>query len=276
MTGDTNERRPEEVLGNAFAPLNPPAANEVHAEIARIAEAYGGKLSSISNSRHIDSVEDDLLLSNLAAAIAPVTPAEACLVPALAAIGWAGVVREVKEALPHFDRVRDVEALRSVLARLNCQTYSSPINLVDLGTDMIPCLFSTNGVDVWFVVERGASGELLLFDGVFGNWRLVDRVRIDGIAYPIAAQAREQTGSGTGAWLSSVIRRFKPLIWKVFLLSFIVNLSALALPLFVMHVYDLGIGARAIDVVLYLGLGALIVIGTDQAVRRGGGARPPL
>jgi ABC-type bacteriocin/lantibiotic exporter with double-glycine peptidase domain len=268
MTGDTNGRRPEEVLRDAVASLNPPAGNEVHAEIARIAEAYGGTISNISNPGHLDSVEDDLLLSNLAAAIAPVTPAEACLVPALAAIGWAGVVREVKEALPHFDRVRDVEALRGVLARLNCQTYCKPINLIDLGIDMMPCLFSTNGVDVWLVVERGSSGELLLFDGVCGNWRLVDRVRIDGIAYPIAAQASEQARPGTGAWLSNVISRFKPLIWKVFLLSFIVNLSALALPVFVMHVYDLGIGARAIDVVLYLGLGALIVIGTDQALRR--------
>src|SRR6202140_5573700 len=212
MTGDTNDRRPEEVLRDAFAPLDPPAANEVHAEIARIAEAYGGTTSNISNPTHIDSAEDDLLLSNLAAAIAPATPAEACLVPVLAAIGWAGVVREVKEALPHFDRIRDVEALRSVLARLNCQTYCKPINLTDVGIEMMPCLFSTNGVDVWFVVERGPSGELLLCDGVCDNWRLVDRVKIYGHAYPIAAQACERTRSETGAWLSSVIRRFKPLI----------------------------------------------------------------
>src|ERR1700730_16041248 len=183
MTGDTNERRPEEVLGNAFAPLNPPAANEVHAEIARIAEAYGGTTSNISSPTHIDSVEDDLLLSNLAGAIAPVTPAEACLVPVLAAIGWAGVVRDVKEALPHFDRIRDVEPLRSLLARLNCLTYCKAINLNDVEPGMMPCLFSTNGLDVWFVVERGPSGELLLCDGVCGNWRLVDRTRIDGIAY---------------------------------------------------------------------------------------------
>jgi ATP-binding cassette subfamily C protein LapB len=267
MTGDTRGRRPEEVLRDALPSANPPASNKVRAETARIAEAYREINSDISNPRHIDSAEDDLLFSSLAAAIAPVTPAEACLAPALAAIGWAGTVRDVKEALPHFDRIRDVEALRSVLARLNCQTYCKPINLTDVGIDMMPCLFSTNGVDVWFVVERGPSGELLLFDGVCENWRLVDRVHIDGTAYPIAAQAYEPATSG-GAWLSKVIGRFTPLIWKVFLLSFIVNLSALALPLFVMHVYDLGIGARAIDVVLYLGLGALIVIGTDQALRR--------
>src|SRR6202171_150356 len=207
MTGDTNGRRPEEVLRDTVASLNPPAGNEVHAEIARIAEAYGGTISDISNPQHIGSVEDDLLLSNLAAAIAPVTPAEACLVPVLAAIGWAGVVRDVKEALPHFDRIRDVEALRSVLARLNCLTYCKAINLNDVELDMMPCLFSTNGSDVWFVVERGPSGELLLFDGVCGNWRLVDRVHIDGTAYPIAPQAYEQATSGR-AWLSEVISRF--------------------------------------------------------------------
>jgi len=270
MSGSTNGARPEETSRDALAPQDSSASNPVHAEIARIAHAYSETVSDPSSPQQIDpaATADDLLLSNLTTTIAPETPAEACLVPALAAVGWVGFARNVKEALPHLDRVRDVEALRSVLARLNYQTHRQSINLTDIRAEMMPCLFSTDGMEVRLVVERGPSGELLLFDGSSGNWHLVDPTHVEGNAYPISSRGDEEVGSGNGAWLRNVVGRFKPLILKLFLLSFIVNLSALALPLFVMQVYDLGIGARAIDVVFYLSIGVLVVVGTDQALRR--------
>ncbi len=270
MSSGSSGMRPDETPADALAPQEPSASNPVHAEIARIAHAYGHTVSDAPNPEQVipAATADDLLLSNLAATIAPETPAEACLVPALAALGWVGVVRNVKEALPHFERIRDVEALRSVLARLNYQTHRQPIKLTDIRAEMMPCLFSTDGMEVRLVVERGPSGELLLFDGSSGNWHLVDPTHIEGNAYPIFPREDEETVPGNGTWLRKVIGRFKPLILKLFLLSFIVNLSALALPLFVMQVYDLGVGARAIDVVLYLSIGVLIVIGTDQVLRR--------
>jgi ATP-binding cassette, subfamily C, bacterial LapB len=265
MTGDTDGKRRE-----ALSRPDPPAGEGVRAQIARIAGAYGQTDSETPDPRQPDQAlaKSDALLSELAATISPVTPAEACLVPALAAMAWAGTVRDVREALPYYERIRDVEALRSVLARLNYQTHRKPINLAGIRADMMPCLFSTDGVSVWLVVERGSSDELLLFDGASGNWRLVHPPHnIEGTAYPIAAQRNEQTRPD-GAWLNNVIGRFKPLILKVLVLSFIVNLSVLAIPLFVIVVYDLGIAARASDVVLYLSIGALIAIGTDQALRR--------
>jgi ATP-binding cassette subfamily C protein LapB len=269
MTGTASDSRREEALRDALAPSDPAATHGVHAQIARIAEVYGGTDTGADQQQTEPAVEEeDLLLSRLAETIGPVTSAEACLVPALAAIGWAGVARDVKEALPHFDRVRDVEGLRSVLARLSYKTDRETVNLAKIPVRMIPCLFSADGVNVRLVVDKGPSGELLLFDGVTGNWRVVDSLHIEGFAYPIIAQQNSLPKAKSGPWLAKVIRQFRPLILKIFLLSFIVNLSSLALPLFVMHLYDLGIGARAFDVVLYLGIGALIVIAADQALRR--------
>jgi ATP-binding cassette subfamily C protein LapB len=269
MTGDTGKRQ-EEALGAALAPRNPPAGHGVHAQIERLAEAYGGATSDARNPTQLSPAvaDNDVLLSGLAATISPATPAEACLVPALAAMGWVGAVRDVTEALPYFERIRDVEGLRSVLARLNYQTHRKPVNLASIHADMMPCLFSTDGVTVWLVVERGSSGELLVFDGALGTWRQVDPAHIEGTAYPIVARTNEQAKPIHGAWLNNVIGRFAPLISKILVLSFIVNLSVLAIPLFVIQVFDLGIGARASDVVLYLAIGALIAIATDQALRR--------
>src|SRR5438105_2823694 len=129
------------------------AGNRVHDDLRRIAAAYGTATADFANLSGPDPDEEDLLLSGLVAAIVPETPAEACLVPALAAVGWTGVVREVKEALPHFNRVRDIDALRGVLARLNYETFGRPAKLRTLTTDMMPCLFCTNGTDVKVVVD---------------------------------------------------------------------------------------------------------------------------
>lgn len=267
MTAQALEKRPSQARDDALETPQAAPSNPVHDDIRRIAAAYGAVISDAPDARHMNSTEEDLLLSNLAAAIAPKSPAEACLVPFLAAVGWTGVARDVKEALPHFDRIGDVEALRSVLAKLNLETHYQSINFKDLAPSNLPCLFSSDGLDVKVVVDRSPSNEFLLFDGASGNWRLVAPISASGFAYSIISQPPEPSRSN-GAWLFNVIRRFTPIIWKVFLLNFLINLSALALPLFVMQVYNLGIGARAIDVVLYLALGALIVIATDQTLRR--------
>jgi len=261
MIAHADTRAPQDSQGGATV-AGRSANHPVHADIARIADAFADATSPDDSVPTIESVvaEDDPLLPDLAASIEPTTPAEACLVPTLAAIGWAGSVREVKEVLPHFDRVRNVEALRGVLARLNYKTECKPINFPDIRDAMMPCLFSTDGDDVWLIVERGAGGEFLLFDGASANWRLLDPVDIKGFAYPIVAGATQQLLPESGPWLPNVIRRFKPLILRIFILSLIINLAALALPLFVMHVYDLGIAARAKEVVLCLVLGALIVV----------------
>jgi ATP-binding cassette subfamily C protein LapB len=265
MTGGGNHR--EDALGAALAVSDGGSGDEgIRAQLARLEEVYG--VAPPEGQAEATIEQEDPLLSGLAEAINPATSAEACLVPALAAIGWTGIARDVKETLPYFDRVRDVEGLRSVLARLNYKTERVAGNLARLPPEMIPCLFSADGVNVRLVADRAPSGELLLFDGVTGNWRILNSLDMKGIAYPIRGRGLRLPTAKSGPWLSKVLSHFKPLIIKILLLSFIVNLLALALPLFVMHLYDLGIGARAIDVVFYLAAGALVVIGADQILRR--------
>jgi ATP-binding cassette, subfamily C, bacterial LapB len=268
MTDGADSRETDEALRAALSPPAAPAVHAVHDQMARIASAFGATTADASKAAEAASEEDDEVLARLAASISPATAAEACLLPALTAIGWAGVVRDVKEVLPHFDRICDVEGLRSVLARLNYQTVPEPVNLTEIRADAMPCLFSQDGVNVWLVVKRAPSGELLVFDGAARQLRLIQPPDVDGIAYTIAPRTSDPAALPGGTWLSNVIGRFRPLILKIFALSFLVNLCALALPLFIIHVYDLGIGARAVEVVLYLGAGALIVMATDQVLRR--------
>jgi ABC-type bacteriocin/lantibiotic exporter with double-glycine peptidase domain len=120
------------------------------------------------------------------------------------------------------------------------------------------------------IVDRTPAGELVAFDGVARAWRKMAPDRTAGHAFPIrpTSEVMEIAPISQRAWLSETLGHFRPLIRNVFLLSFLVNLSALALPLFVMHVYDLGIGTHSSTVVLFLSAGALIVIFTDLALRQ--------
>src|SRR5437016_10637445 len=138
MSSDVKPKRRIEARDEGFDGLQGAARNPVHDDLRRIAAAYGTTISDAPDPASADATAEDLLLSSLAAAITPETPAEACLVPALAAVGWTGGVRDVKEVLPHFNRVRDVDALRSVLARLNYETHGHPVSFATLTTGMLP------------------------------------------------------------------------------------------------------------------------------------------
>src|SRR5438105_2030779 len=90
--------------------------NPVHASLARIAEEFSGA------SDDKLSPEKTPLVSDINDIVQPQTPAEACLAPTLALLGWAGEGRRIREALPHFDRIEGIEALRLVLSFLGYGT----------------------------------------------------------------------------------------------------------------------------------------------------------
>jgi len=271
MTAD--ERTPNvDQKGQAGEAAASSHIHPVHAEFARIANAFTTSTDEQPEARPPGSeIPDyDPLLSHVTKAISPATAAEACLVAALAAVGWTGEIREVKEALPHFERIRDLESLRSVLAKMNYCTSAEATTLDQITHRMLPCLFSLDGEQIIVIVDRAASGDLLVFDGVTWAWRKVSAKITAGWAFPInsTSEVTDLADGGQRAWLLGTLSHFKPLIGNVFLLSFLVNLAALALPLFVIHVYDLGIGTHSHHVVYFLALGAIIVAVTDLALRR--------
>jgi ABC-type bacteriocin/lantibiotic exporter with double-glycine peptidase domain len=69
------------------------------------------------------------------------------------------------------------------------------------------------------------------------------------------------------SWLFSAVKRFKPAIVAMLAFSFLGNIAALTLPIFVICVYDIGIGTRSTNTVIMLAIGAGIVIATNLALR---------
>jgi ATP-binding cassette, subfamily C, bacterial LapB len=69
------------------------------------------------------------------------------------------------------------------------------------------------------------------------------------------------------SWLFSAVKRFKPAIVAMLAFSFLGNIAALTVPIFVICVYDIGIGTRSTNTVIMLAIGAGIVIATNLALR---------
>src|SRR5450631_3780003 len=232
--------------------INPTAGpeildNPVHATLARIAEEFSG------TSDDQLSPEETPLVSNINDIVEPKTSAEACLAPTLALFGWAGEGRRIREALPHFDRISDIEGLRSVLDRLGYGTSREAVKLSGLRSDFMPCLFSQDGINATLIVERNLDGTLLAFVGDRAAWQFLKSSEQRGWAFPIWDQSvKEEPIEQTKSWLLSAISQFKPVIGATIALSFLGNLAALTIPIFVIFVYDLGIGTKSKETVVML------------------------
>ena len=237
-------------------------AHPVHSSMARIAEEFDCVPPDPPHATEAS------LVSVINDIVEPQTSAEACLAPTLALFGWAGEGRRIREALPHFDRISDIEGLRSVLNRLGYGTSCEAIKLSSIRSDFMPCLFSPDGIDALLIVERQTDGTLLAFAGDSAAWQSLQPSEQSGWAFPIWDQSvMEEPAEQSKSWLLSAISRFKPVIGATIALSFFGNLAGLTISIFVIFVYDLGIGARSNDTVAMLTVGAGIVITTNLVLR---------
>jgi ATP-binding cassette, subfamily C, bacterial LapB len=195
--------------------------------------------------------------------------AEACLRPALAALEWQGQERLIVEALPHFEHVENIDDLRAVLARLSIETEVKSASLASLTAKDLPALFSTNGYDVMVIAEVNEDDSFTIFDGTTGESKKIVPAHIAGTVYPLSASlaAEQRAEIARIGWMRFVMRRFRPALITIIAISFVVNLASLVSPLFVMHVYDMGIGTKSNSVVYALLIGALIISVTDLSLR---------
>lgn len=83
----------------------------------------------------------------------------------------------------------------------------------------------------------------------------------------IEARPTEINKRGRGHWFWSVIREHRPLYRDVLLAAFLINLFAVAMPLFVMNVYDRVVPNHATDTLWMLAAGIVLVLCADVVLR---------
>ncbi len=222
--------------------------------------------SSAQKQRH-DRLEQ-ILQSGELGEFRAISDIAACLMPLLSALGWHGNPRQLAEALPHFADSLDIVDLRNVLANLNYVTRPAELSFQDLDPRLLPCLFVPHQGAAMVVLE-GLEGGYQVFDGATSEVGFKPAAAMPGIAFFVAPQDSEGEGERRPLddWFRSVALRFRGLVYQMLGVTFLNSVLALAVPLFIMTVYDRVIPSRSFSTLGFLFAGVLLALGIDAALR---------
>ncbi len=195
------------------------------------------------------------------------TPIAACIAPLLDALDWRGSARELSEALSARWSAIDLVDLRNTMANLNYRSWAQRGRLGDIDTRLLPCLFvSDRGASR--VLWRGEDGQIAQSDGREEEApEIAPRERGNAYFFALEEEASDRGTAAGESWLVTVARRFHGAFGHLLASTLILNLLALATPLFVMSVYDRVIGAGDRDALHLLAAGVGLALACDLVIR---------
>jgi len=201
----------------------------------------------------------------------------ACIVPLLEALGWTGRPRHLSEAVPHFVDNIDTEDFRETLANLNLTTVPIRTRQDRLNPALLPCLFVPDKGPVRVVLERveteteegrAPDTAFRVYDGFTRSIRTAQCKGIQGTAYVIRSVNTSHVQRDNSTWIAELSVRFRKLVVHVLIATLFINLLSLAMPLFMMSVYDTVIPSASEEQLIYLVAGVGIAIGIEWLFRR--------
>lgn len=198
------------------------------------------------------------------------SPFAACLLPLLKELGWNSYARELVEALPHFSEQFDLVDLRNILVTLGYESAAIQSRIGELRPELYPCLFHSEQGDLYVLIGRDGD-RITHFDAVHQQVRSSDIDNDKGTAYVFTdthpSQSSSRAEGGQENWFGKLLLRFRALVAHLLMMTFVVNLVALSVPLFVMLIYDKVIAAKSPETLPYLVAGVLILVLADLVLR---------
>ena len=182
---------------------------------------------------------------------------------------WSQGSRRIFESMPHADTMETLAAFRAMLFRLGFKTTTEPAATTKLRKEYLPCFIQTANGRVVLAEKCTDDNILIVFDP--RNKRRIEIAadKVTGVAiFPELDAKGDDNAPAQAKWSARVIQALKPVILQILFVSFIVNLFALAPPLFVMNVYDKAIGTKSLGVLIGLTVGIGIIVVADYALRQ--------
>lgn len=205
-------------------------------------------------------------------AFADISVHAACLFPILEALGKTGINRELLEAMPHFAQQLDLVDLRNILVSLGYESDPMDTRIDSLPQELYPAIFESSEGDVWVLTERNEDS-ISYFDANKREHFVahVSTLKKSGRAYLFTdkhpTHGVKQSGAAAGAWFDGITARFRKMISHLLLMTFVINLTALFVPIFIMIIYDKVIGSKSLESLPYILSGVAILVVTDLVLR---------
>jgi len=185
-------------------------------------------------------------------------------------------VQRLLDALPYGEDAMDDAGFLNTMAHLGYYCRPADSELEDIDERLLPGVFIPGSGDPCIVLGRDADENLLFYDPVS---RLISHVppSFDKDGRVWFFQKYDETRAATSKfmrkgsgheWFRALLGRFQGTFLQVLAAGLVLNLIALATPLFIMLVYDRVIAAGSPDVLPMLALGALIAIAFEWRLRQ--------
>ena len=185
-------------------------------------------------------------------------------------------VQRILEALPYQVAEMDSADFLNTMAHLGYFCRKADTDLEDIDHRLLPGVFIPGEGQPCIVLGRDKNGKLQFYDPLS---KLVSTVppsfdeegrvwffqKYDENRTALSKFMRKGTGFN---WFRALLGRFKGTFAQVMTAGLILNVIALATPLFIMLVYDRVIAAGAMDILPMLALGAFIAIGFEWKLRK--------
>ncbi len=195
---------------------------------------------------------------------------DACIGPLLAALGWRGDARAIAEARPHFVAVLDIIDFRNTLANIGYMSRPVRIAVNRIDTHMLPCLF-VPGHGAPMIVQHGPHGRMEVFDSGTGETKPASAEMGRGTAYVFETRESEKgdprSRHGERTWFQRTAARFGPTLRILLVVTFLLNVLALTVPLFIMLIYDRVVATGSLSSLVYLGAGIGVALAFEFALR---------
>jgi len=197
------------------------------------------------------------------------SPADACLRPILGALDWTGELRHLHEALPDGHHIADFDGLCEVLERLKYEAVRLELPARTLDEATLPGLLKRPDGDIWVLMRKPSPETFEIFSGRAGQVETVGLSDVQGAYFHVRPAKGETAARGQGrfGWVSDLLARERRTVRLLFGLSFIINCLALTLPLYLMLVFDLAIGARSVPTLVTLAGVVLLIVAAEVGLR---------
>jgi len=193
----------------------------------------------------------------------------ACVMPLLRGLAWRGDLRHVAESLPHFAETLDLSGFRNVMANLRYRSRPVRERMHRLDPRLLPCLFVPDMRSAVVVLEN-KNGVLTIFNGATGNYEKVppgDAWRGVAFFFDKIDEEELRAKEKKAGWFRTISDRFRPLVYQILAVTMLLNILALATPLFIMAVYDKVVATGSLSTLTYFGMGVAIALFCDVALR---------
>lgn len=214
--------------------------------------------------------EEPLEVEDPLAHLHVVTDLSLCVTPLLRALKWEGPPRDVAESVPHFIDDLDITSFQNIFANLGYKSHRLEMKLKDLDDRLLPCLFLPKNGDAMVVEKLTDDGKRLeIFDGGLDARKTIAPGALSGLVCLFIPE--EQTAgpkSKDPNWVRDVGERFRGLLYQALGVTLALNILALAIPLFVMGVYDRVVATESLSTLNFFVMGVFLAIVSDALLRR--------